>query len=409
MTTVAIISEYNPFHTGHEYQVEKIRQRFGQNTGIIAVMSGNYTQRGEIAILDKYTRAECAVRAGINLVLELPFPFSMSSAEFFARAGVKIANSLGVVDYLSFGAETADAEALTAVAKNMIKAEFTEKLSILTNDPKYKALGYPRLVSLAYSECFSESLGRDFFKPNSILALEYIKALILEKSRIIPHAVLRLGADYNEKKIVNSQYQSASAIRNLMTNDLSSALDYIPNVTKNTLLRAYENNEFPTDCERIASALISSFRLNSSEDVTDIHDARGGLYNRLYENSFKVGKINDLITLTETKKYTRARIRRALWYSFFGVTSSKVKELPEYTQILAMDEVGQKILKEARKMTDFPILTKPSRLDLLSEKSRRQKELSDKADSVFQLTKPRFFDGSLSLKATPYVKKTSTN
>ena len=409
MTTVAIISEYNPFHTGHAYQIGKIREEFGEDTRIVAVMSGNYTQRGEIAILDKYTRAECAVRAGINLVLELPFPYSMSSAEFFARAGVKIANTLGVVDYLSFGAETADVKALTAVAKNMTEKKFAMKLSILSSDQKYKALGYPRLMALAYSECFTDGLGRDFFKPNNILALEYIKALILEKSRILPHTVLRLGADYNEEKILDTQNQSASAIRELMRNDFNSALNYIPNVTKSTILRAYENNEFPTDCERVASALITSFRLNSPEDVTDIHDAKGGLYNRLYEGSFKVGKISDLITLTETKKYTRARIRRSLWYSFFGVTSSKVKELPEYTQILAMDEVGQKILKEAKKMTDFPILTKPSRLDLLSEKARRQKELSDKADSIFHLAKPCFFDGKLSLKTTPYVKKTSTN
>ena len=102
MKTVAIIAEYNPFHTGHEYQINKIRQEFGQDTRIIAIMSGNYTQRGNIAIMDKSTRAECAVRCGVNLVLELPFPFSCSSAEFFAKSGVKIADSLGIIDILSF-------------------------------------------------------------------------------------------------------------------------------------------------------------------------------------------------------------------------------------------------------------------------------------------------------------------
>ena len=266
-------------------------------------------------------------------------------------------------------------------------------------------LGYPRLVSLAYSECFDEKLGRDFFKPNNILALEYIKALSARKSRILPHIVLRCGAGYSEEKIVDSEHQSATAIRDEIRKDFHSALNFIPDTTKDTILNAYDKMEFPTSAERLSSAVISNLRLNSPEDVSDIHDTQGGLYNRLYENSFKVGNIQNLITLTETKKYTRARIRRAVWYSFFGVTSSKVKELPEYTQILAMDSVGQKILKEAKKMTDFPILTKPSSYEFLSEKGRCQKELSDKADSIFALSKPTVSDGKLSLKTTPYIKK----
>ncbi len=405
MTTVAIISEYNPFHTGHAYQIEKIREEFGADTRIVAIMSGNYTQRGEMALLDKWTRAECAVNAGVNLVLELPFPYSMSSAEFFAKSGVKIADSLGVVDYLSFGAEIADIKALKSIAENMTREEFSEKFNYLSSLPENKSLGYPRLMSLAYSECFCESLGRDFFKPNNILALEYIKALIMQKSRILPHAVLRCGAAYNEEKIIENVHQSASAIREVLKVDFNSALNYIPNTTKNTLIKAHNKNEFPTESERLSGAVISNLRLNSPETVSDIHDTKGGLYNRLYEASFKVGTIQDLINLTETKKYTRARIRRAIWYSFFGVTSSKVKELPEYTQVLAMDEFGQKILKEAKKMTDFPILTKPSKYERLTDKGRTQKELSDKADAIFALAKPAFTDGRLSLKTTPYVKK----
>ena len=124
MKTVAIISEYNPFHSGHEYQIQKIREEFGADTRIIAIMSGNYTQRGEMAIMDKSLRAECAVRCGVNLVLELPFPFSSSSAEFFSRSGVKIAHSLGVVDYLSFGSECGSIEELVNAAKNMSSKEY---------------------------------------------------------------------------------------------------------------------------------------------------------------------------------------------------------------------------------------------------------------------------------------------
>ncbi len=405
MKTVAIISEYNPFHTGHAYQISRIREELGEDTRIIAVMSGNFTQRGEMAILDKSKRAEAAVLAGVNLVLELPFPYSMSSAEFFARSAVKIVDSLGVVDYLSFGSETDNLDLLKETAENMTKTEFQNKLSELSASAENKTLGYPKLVSFAYSECFSKELSRDFLLPNTILALEYIKALIERKSKISPHLVLRSGASYNEKNIQNEPHQSASAIRELFLSDFNSALEYLPNTTKNTILAAYETHEFPTDTEKLSPAVISSFRLNPPRKTCDIHDTAGGLYNRLYENSFKVGTIKDLITLTETKKYTRARIRRAIWYSFFGVTSSKVKELPEYTQILAMDLVGQKILKEAKKVTDFPILTKPSKCELLTEKGRLAKELSDAADSIFALSKPTETDGKLALRTTPYIKK----
>ena len=117
MTTVAIICEYNPFHRGHEYQIKKIREQFGEDTAVVCIMSGNYTQRGEFAFMPKTERAKCAILGGADLVLELPFPFSSSSAEYFAKSGVKIADSLGCVDYLSFGSESGDLNALYEAAK----------------------------------------------------------------------------------------------------------------------------------------------------------------------------------------------------------------------------------------------------------------------------------------------------
>ena len=163
--------------------------------------------------------------------------------------------------------------------------------------------------------------------------------------------------------------------------------------------------EFPCDSERLASAIISNFRLNPLPMHPDVHDAGGGLYFRLQKASFNANGINSLTALADTKKYTTSRIRRAIWYSFFGVTSSSVKELPLYTQILAMDKVGKTILKDIKKMSDFPVLTKPSSYESLSDAAKCQKMLSDKADSVFQLTKPKAPHGNLALKTTPYIVK----
>ena len=151
--------------------------------------------------------------------------------------------------------------------------------------------------------------------------------------------------------------------------------------------------------------MICNFRLNSTPDVHDIQDAGGGLYNRLRNASFEANTINMLTALADTKKYTTARIRRAIWNSFFGVTSSFVKELPNYTQALSMDGIGKTILKEVKKVSDFPILTKPSSFDFLCDAATKQKLLCDKADSVFQLTKPKAPSGNLALKTTPYVVK----
>ena len=124
MKTVLIISEYNPFHKGHKYQIDDIRKNFGKDTAIIALMSGSYTQRGDVAVMDKFLRAKSAVLEGVNLALLLPFPYSCSSAEFFATAGVSIANSLGIVDVLAFGSECGDVNKIVTVAKNMLSEKF---------------------------------------------------------------------------------------------------------------------------------------------------------------------------------------------------------------------------------------------------------------------------------------------
>ncbi len=401
MKTVAIICEYNPFHNGHEYQIKRIKEDLGEDTAIVAIMSGNFTQRGEIAFADKYLRAECAVRSGVNLVLELPFPFSSSSAEFFARSGVQIANSLACVDYLSFGSECADLDKLYTLANNMLSEKFTEQLK---TSREAKRSGAVTSLIDTYNSIFDDKLEESFFSSNNILATEYIKALTESDSKIKPHTVKRLGAAYVQEKIIDCEFQSASAIRNQIHMDIDSALNFVPQNCKNTLLE--NRDEFPCDIERLSAAIISYFRLNSQK--APIHDADGGLYNRLRSASFEVDSISQLISLSDTKKYTSARIRRAVLNSFFGVTSSIVRKLPQYTQLLATDTVGQAILKKAKKYGTIPILTKPSRTEQLSSDAAEQKLLSDRADSVFQLTMPKLTNGNRELTKTPFIMKNNS-
>ena len=402
MSTVAVVCEYNPFHNGHKYQIDKIREEFGDDTCIIAIMSGNFTQRGEIAICDKGARAKCAVLAGADIVLELPFPYSISSAEFFAAAAVHIANSLGTVDYLSFGSECGCVEELVSIAERMMSPEYADAFDKLSKSDEIVG-GYPRMCELAVKAVCGDASPVDF-TPNNILAIEYIKAILRSGSKMIPHTIKRAGAAFDADEISSGDLQSATAIRASVIRGDISALEYIPNITKEVILNELEIGSFPTRESALSTAVISHLRLSSSDDGADIHDASGGLYNRLRAKSFEANDIDSLIRLTETKRYTTARIRRVMWYSFFGVTSSEVRVLPAYTQLLAMSAIGRVELKRIKKANGIQILTKPSRTENLSPLAQRQKAASDRADALFQLAKPVPPHGNYSLTFTPFVK-----
>ena len=402
MKIAAIITEYNPFHNGHEYQIKKTREILGEDTAIIAIMSGNFTQRGEPAIADKLIRAAAAAECGVNLILELPFPYSMTSAEFFARSGVRIAERLGVVDYLVFGSECGDIELLSKIAENMSSKEFTDTL--YERESSNPTLGHAALCEAVYKELYG-NIPKGFFTSNNILALEYIKALLAEESDITPLTIKREGGDYTSNFTAGTELQSATAIREMMSANFDSALDYVPKNAKLIYKKAISSGEMPIVADRLDAAVISYFRLNSPSDECNIHDAMGGLYNRLCDVSMTASTISSLTSMTETKKYTTARIRRAIWSSFLGVTSSTVRELPAFTQVLAMDTVGRSLLKRIKKMSDFTVLTKPSSYKTCDEQVVRQVELSAKADSVFDLCRKKPISGRYSLKLTPYVKE----
>ena len=402
---IGIICEYNPFHNGHLYQIEKIREEFGEETNIIAVMSGNYVQRGGVAIADKGLRAKCAVESGVNLVLELPFPFSMSSAEYFAKSAIHILSSIGCVDNVSFGSESGSIDELTSIANTMLTKEFEIEFERLSADAEAKKCGHAALYELALKNVLRTEAISLSLTPNNILAMEYIKAIISSKSSLKAHTVKRINNAFSDENMVPGNIQSATAIRNSIDKKDISALEFTPNITKGIIIDAISNGDFPCENEKLSTSIISTLRLNLPSNYESIHDTSGGLYNRLRELSFKTNTIDSLICAAESKNFTKARIRRTLFYSLLGVTSSQFNELPAYTQLLAFDSRGRAMLKTIGKHSCFPVLTKPSDLQKLPKNALPQKMLSDKADTIFQLTKPIPKDGYSALRYTPYVKK----
>ena len=401
---IGIICEYNPFHNGHLYQIEKIREEFGEDTNIIAVMSGNYVQRGGVAIADKGLRAKCAVMSGVNLVLELPFPYSMASAEYFAKAAIHILDNLGCVDYVSFGSESGNILTLTKTAEIMLSSDFADMMDELSGDPEMRKLGHAALCEVALEQIKGNNANFVSLSPNNILAIEYIKAVISLKSNIKVHTVKRAFNSFSDETMVTGSVQSATAIRSSIERKDISALEFVPDITKKYILEAISEGDFPCNNESLSTAVIASLRLNSSTNESQIHDTVGGLYNRLRELSFKTNNIQSLICAAESKNFTRSRIRRTLFYSLLGVTSSQFESLPAYTQLLAFDSQGRAMLKTIGKLSSFPVLTKPSDTKKLSDVAIQQKKLSDAADSVFQMAKPVPKDGNSALRYTPFVK-----
>lgn len=402
MKTVAVIAEYNPFHKGHAYQFQKIKEEFGNDTAIIVVMSGNFVQRGTAAILGKFDRARMAVDCGASLVLELPFPFSSASAEYFATAGASIANDLGVVDALSFGSECGDTALLLDVAEKMQKESFTLLLHKRLTSKEEKSKGYPRVLTETFLDYYGTDFPENLFLPNNILAISYLTALKKMRSPIVAHTVHREGTD--EDASTNTSFAGATFLRELFyTGRTEEALSHLPESTHARWNEVLGNGLAPVSEKALSPLLLSHLRVDAFPERIPA-DCGGGVLRLLKKAAMEASDLEELIANASTKKYPTARLRRATLFSYFGVTSADIKAKPLYTQVLAMDEKGQKILADIRKTANISLLTKPADLHKLSAAARLQAELSYRADSVYTLLPPTPQKASIFLRTAPYRK-----
>ena len=385
-----IICEYNPFHNGHLYQINKIKER--SDEPIICVMSGNFTQRGELAVADKYTRAAIAIRGGADLVLELPFPFCTSSAEFFAQAGMSILSSCGV-DKLSFGSECADAEKLYILARVASSEEFLAAYS-----EKAKSAGNAK----AYFDTLSALSGKETqISSNDILGIEYIKAIIKNGYDITPYPIKRTGAEYTDPALTDGQNPSATAVRGeLFYGNVENIKDFVPTVCYDVLKQGDIAN-----IKNIERGILLSLRLLKEEDCERIAVNDTGLVNRIIQCAKDASSYSELEEKVRCKKYTDSAIRRAMLYMLTGVTSDDLKRGPAYTNLLAANERGRAILSEIRKKEmSVPIVTKPAdATDLKGAAAQRQAELSLRADAIYSLASTKAMPSAEYIKKKPII------
>ena len=341
----AVVCEYNPFHKGHQYQLETARHELKLDA-IVGIMSGNFVQRGDVAIYPKELRAKVAISCGMDLVLELPAVLTLQSAERYARNAVMTLNALGCVDTLFFGAECTDIDLLTRIAKTLVDEDtpFQDALKA----------GLSQGLSFASARCeairllLGNASAGFLSQPNNILAVEYLKALIRIQSPIRPVALMRKGVNHDVPD-PQQGFASASSIREQIFAG-ESYQEYLPQKA----LSIFENDT-PASIDALEKAMLSRILLMSGAELSRIADVSEGLENAIYREALTADNLLDLIDKLKSKRYAHSRIRRILLNAYLGITKEDAELLPSYIRILDFNETGREILNLSRKTATLPL------------------------------------------------------
>ena len=362
MKVAAVISEFNPFHNGHKYLIEKIKSEHADC--VVAIMSGNFVQRGEIAIIDKYERAKAALQGGCDLVVELPTVFALSSAERFAKGGVQIADALNA-DILCFGAENEDVTKLTQIADTFSDEDFKTALKDNLSNGDY----YAKAVSKAIEQTLSKEHSDMLSGANNTLGVEYIKAL--KSTNISPVAIKRLGAQH-DSDITFENISSATNIRNLIKSNENYS-DFT-----DILIPDY------TDMKELETAILYKLRTMSKDEIENLPDVSEGLHNRIFECARNSNSLNEFYDNLKTKRYTLSRLRRIVMCAILGITKELNSYDTQYVRVLGMNKVGATLLKNCK----LPLLCNfPQDYEALSLDAKKVFDIDITANSVFSLAK----------------------
>ncbi|MBQ8210195.1 MAG: nucleotidyltransferase family protein [Clostridia bacterium] len=383
MNVSAIIAEYNPFHNGHKYHIEQTK-RLTDNSFVMVIMSGNFVQRGEPAIIEKRERAKMAVAAGADLVVELPVPWATASAERFAKGAVYIAAQAGIVNYLSFGCETQDTQALSQIARILNDKVYSREIKNYYDD---KMCSYAQARTAVVNEVLGKDCSEIMLKPNNILAIEYIRALQSLKSPIKPLGIARQSVEH-DSHILSGSMTSAMNIRNL----IKTGRDYkvfVPQSTYDILNCADNADKFPSLYSRLETAVLADLRKKSPADFAFVSDIAEGIEHRILDAVNSSVTLNEVFDKVKTKRYAHARIRRIILSSFLGITESDVNSLPPYIRVLALNDNGRQMLKEMKSKYFFPVVMKYGDVKYLDNNAKNIFMKESVATDIYNLSLPQ--------------------
>ena len=338
MKKIGIICEYNPFHNGHIYHLQKIKEIFPDSV-IILVMSGSFTMRGELSILNKWDKTSIALKYGVDLVIELPTFYSTNSSDTFAEGAIKILNYLDC-DYLVFGSESNNIEELKELANIQINNKDYDNL---VKEYMDQGNNYPTSMSKALNDLSRKTINL----PNDLLGLSYVKEIIKQKSKIIPITILRTN-DYHT--------EGATSIRKRIIDNL----DIKESVPKETLDKVIKYNIKDNYFKLLKYKILSD--INNLSDYLDVDE---GLDNLIKKNIIKSNNLDELIEKIKTKRYTYNRLNRMFIHILLNIKKNDVKELKEinYIRILGFNNVGKKYIKDLRNKLNIPLITNYSDID----------------------------------------------
>ena len=380
MSVIGIICEFNPFHIGHKYLIDSVKK---DGDTVVCVMSGNFVQRGEPAIVDKRTRAKMALLCGADLVVELPVTFSVARAQTFARGGVKLLDSLGVVDTLAFGSECGNIEMLEKTA-NIIESEEvnSEIIEILKTGETYASAR-----EKAVRKIFGDDLADVLHNPNDILAVEYISALNFLHSKIEPKAVLRKSVSHDSEE-TEGVFASASLIREKIKNG-EKYEEFMPKDAFEILEKAINYGNAPAVYSKLDIAILAFLRKAKSEDFSDVPDVSEGIENRIITATRNAKTLAEVFDNAKTKRYTHARIRRIVLCAFLGIKNSQLSDGLPYIHVLGFTDKGRELLHEASKSACLPITVRLSDISNLGTNSEQIFQLESTATDIYNLTLPQ--------------------
>lgn len=348
---LGIVAEYNPFHNGHLHHIQESK-KLTDSDFCVAVISGNFTQRGSTSLINKWEKTKMALLNGVDLVIELPVLYSISSAENFADGAIKILNSLGIIDYLSFGAETADIPTLETIA-NVLYAEPKEYKSLLSHELE-KGISFPKARENALMMYLNDI--RKFAKivssPNNILGIEYLKALKKYNSNITPIAIPRFEAEYNSSCFSNN-IASSTAIRNLVKNksfDIIKRL--IPSSSFSILMDNIKNGHIVEDINIFEKEIIYILRKMTTEEISNLPDVSEGLEFSIKNASNSCNSIVEFLNIISSKRYPSTRFQRILLYALLDITKKDMllskKSMP-YVRVLGFNDNGKRLISEIKR------------------------------------------------------------
>ena len=379
MHVAGIVSEYNPFHNGHAALIAQTRSAGA--THIAAVMSGNFVQRGEPAILSKWARTKQALENGVDLVVELPLPWALSGAEKFAYGGIALLDAMGI-SMLSFGSESGRLEDLHKAEQALGSAELWESIRFGVKSGTTFAKARQNAVSGLFDEKTAELLR----EPNNILGIEYLKALKRLNSNILPFTIKRVGVAHDAHKS-DGPVASASQIRGLMR----SGGDFSPLMPLSAAITArheMEAGNAPAGIASVERAILAKLRTMSRREFAALPDISEGLENRIYAAAQRATGLDDVYSLIKSKRYTHARIRRIILSAFLGLDSSMSSGIPPYLRILGFNRRGTEILHSMKGSAKLPVITNSSDIFSLDNKGKDMVELESRATDLYSLCMP---------------------